>query len=339
MIGWMLQHTDAMKLRCTLILILPCLFLCGGCRPSGAIDDSTDESGLFPQIGLSLLTLDNPYFRQVAGSMKAEGRRLGYAVTVCDGGFDNELQQAQIRQFIRDHAEAIVVSPCDSMAVGPALQEAAAAGIPVFTVDTACLVPDAPVVTHVATDNYGGGKQAAYAMIKALGKRGGQVAIVDYKKIESSVLRVKGFKEIIDRHNAGRTQGRIDLVAELSGGAAADGGFQAGTAMIRQYPGLGGVFAINDPSALGVRAALEKAERSEVAVVGFDGSLKGRRAVKQGRLVATPLQYPDQVGLETVRAVVRHLRGEALPSEMLIPTSLYRKADADRDPDMGRSVL
>ncbi len=310
---------------CWILLILV------GCGPSNLERESADNANRFPKIGLSLLTLDNPYFRQVAESMEAEGVRLNCRVIVRDGDFDNNRQQAQIRQFIKDGVQAIVLSPCDAVAIAPALQEATAKGIPVFTIDTACLAPEASVVTHIATDNYGGGKQAAYAMIEALGDAGGKIAIVDYKKLESVVLRVTGFREVIARHNVANPEDRIEVIDEITGGAVAEGGFQAGAELIRRHSELDGVFGINDPSALGVRSALEKAKRDDVVVVGFDGSLKGRKAIRAGRLYASPVQYPGQLGVEAVRAVVRHWRGEALPTEMLIPTSLYRKADVERD--------
>jgi len=35
-----------------------------------------------------------------------------------------------------------------------------------------------------------------------------------------------------------------------------------------------------------------------------------------------------------VAAIVRHSKGEELPAETLIPTRLYRKADAENDPDL-----
>ena len=41
----------------------------------------------------------------------------------------------------RQRAVAIVLTPCDSRAVGPAIREANVAGIPVFTADIACLDP------------------------------------------------------------------------------------------------------------------------------------------------------------------------------------------------------
>jgi ribose transport system substrate-binding protein len=283
-------------------------------------------------IALSVLTLTNPFFKQIGDSMTEEARQQGYEVLVVSGEFDVAKQQNQVKDFIVKKVAAMVLTPCDSVAIGPAIKEANEAGIPVFTADIACLAPGVKVVTHVATDNYGGGKQAAHAIIEALGEAGGRVAIIDHKLIESCILRVKGFKEIVQKHNAGRSSGKIEIVAELPGGAAKDGGFRAAEDLLQAHPNLAGVFAINDPSALGARAAMEKAGRAgQMVLVGFDGSPEGKAAVKAGRIYASPVQFPDRIGVETVRAIVRHFRGEALPTEMLIPTALYRKADADKD--------
>ncbi len=94
------------------------------------------------------------------------------------------------------------------------IQEANAAGIPVFTVDIPCNEPGVKIVTQVATDNFGGGKEAGRAMIEALGDTGGKVAILHFKQAESCQLRVKGFHEAIDAHNEA-SPGKIDIVAEL----------------------------------------------------------------------------------------------------------------------------
>ena len=321
--------TGVLHVTRALIVLAFALLLSGGCERAATGEQTV---ALNPGvIAVSLLTLNNPHFRQIGDSITAEGHRLGYEVRVLGGEFDVTRQHAQVKAFIAQKVKAIVLSPCDSVAICAAIREANAAGIPVFTADIACLAPDAKVVTHVAMDNYGGGKQAAHAMIEALGDKGGRVAIIDHKLIESCILRVKGFREIIAKHNAGRADGRVEIVDERPGGAAREGGVRAAEALLQAHANLDGVFAVNDPSALGARTVLEKAGRAErSALVGFDGSPEGKAAVRAGRLYATPIQYPDQIGVETMRAVVRHFKGEALPTEMLIPTALYRRTEADK---------
>lgn len=286
-------------------------------------------------IGLSVLTLTNPFFKVIGESLADEAKKHGYAVEVVDGDKDPAKQQNQVKDFIVKKVAAIVLTPCDSKAVGPAIKEANEAGIPVFTADIKSLAPGAKVVTHVATDNYSGGKEAGKAMIEALGEAGGKVVILDFNVVESCQLRVKGFKEVIDEYNKSHGQGKIQIVASLPGGGVKDMGYKAAEDALQAHPDMAGIFAINDPSALGARAALEKANKADqVKIIAFDGQPEGKQAIKEGKIYADPVQFPDKIGVETMMAIVRYLNGEKTKSEILIPTQLYRKADAEADPEL-----
>jgi ribose transport system substrate-binding protein len=324
-----------------LALVALCL-LWSGCspkaeEPTGTPGPSADGSASLPAaskgvIGLSVLTLTNPFFKEIGDSMTAEAKKHGYTVTVVSGEKDVAKQQNQVKDFIVQKVAAIVLTPCDSKALGAAIKEANDAGIPVFTADIACLAPDAKVVTHVATDNLGGGREAGKAMIEALGESGGKIAILDFPVVESCQLRVKGFKEVIEEHNKGKTSGKIEIVTVLDGGGVKDMGYKAAEDALQAHGDIVGIFAINDPSALGARAALEKAGKADqVKIIGFDGQPEGKQAIKEGKIYADPVQYPDQIGVKTVEAIVKHFAGETLEKEILIPTGLYRKADGEKD--------
>jgi ribose transport system substrate-binding protein len=283
-------------------------------------------------IGVSLLTLTNPFFKVIGDTITAEAAKNGYTVEVVSGEFDAAKQQNQVKDFIVKKVAAIVLTPCDSKAIGPAIKEANDAGIPVFTADIASMASEGKVVTHIATDNYSGGKEAGKAMIEALGEAGGKIAILGFPKVESCIMRVKGFKETIDAHNKGRTAGKITVVSELDGGGAKDQGYKAAEDTLQAHGDLVGVFAINDPSALGARAALEKAGKADqVKIIGFDGQPEGKQAIKDGKIYADPIQFPDKIATETVNSIVKHFAGEKLPPQQLIPTALYRKADGAKD--------
>ena len=284
-------------------------------------------------IGVSLLTLDNPFFKVIGDHITAEGKKRGYETIVVSGDKDVAKQGNQIKDFIVKKVSAIVLSPCDSKSIIPVIQEANAAGIPVFTVDIPCNEPGVKIVTQIATDNFGGGKEAGRAMIEALGEAGGKVAVLHFKQAESCQLRVKGFREVIAAHNAGG-KAKIDIVTELESGGAKDAGYKAAEDALQAHGDLRGIFAINDPAALGARAALEKAGKTQVLIVGFDGQPEGKQAIKDGKIYADPIQFPDKMGVQIVDAIVRHSKGETLPPQMLIPTSLYKKADALKDPEL-----
>jgi ribose transport system substrate-binding protein len=303
-----------------------------GCGRSGT-ESRQEPAKKKGTIALSVLTMTNPFFKVIADSMTAEAAKYGYDVLAVSGEFNVATQQNQVKDFIVKGVAAIVLNPCDSKAIGPAIQEANAAGIPVFTADIACLAPDAKVICHVATDNYQGGKMAAEAMIEALGGKG-KIAIIDHPEVESVMLRTKGFEEVIAEANK-RPGVKIEIVTKLPGGAAKEKSYNTALDILQAHADLDGIFAINDPTALGTVAALEKAGKAgQVKVIGFDGQPEGKRAIKDGKIYADPIQFPEKIGAETVQMIVRHFKGEAVPKEILIPTALYRKADADKDPTL-----
>jgi ribose transport system substrate-binding protein len=297
-----------------------------------AIGGCTPQTKHGKVIGVSLLTLSHQFFIDIRDAFEAEAKKHGYHVVLVAGEFDVLKQDKQVKDFIVQRVDAIVLAPCESKAIGPVIQEANRAGIPVFTVDIGCLAPDAKVITHVATDNYAGGKQAAQAMIEALGPAGGKIAIIDHRAVESCILRVKGFKEVIHAHNQRAGVGKIEIVKELPGGGAKDQAFKAAEDLLQAHADLTGVFGINDPTALGVRAALEKAGRAErVKIIGFDGQPEGKEAIKDGKIYADPIQFPLKLGHATANAIVRYFEGEEVPAEILFATGLYRQADAIKE--------
>lgn len=276
-------------------------------------------------IGVSLLDLGNPFFKVMADSIEAEAKKNGYEVIITSGDKDAAKQKDQVKDFIVKKVSAIVLSPCDSRAVGTTIQEANQAGIPVFTADIACLDKGARVVSHVATDNYLGGKLAGQAMVDALGGKG-KVAIIDFPEVESVLLRTKGFRETVAKSPG------IQIVADLPGGAAADTANKVARDILEKHADLDGIFCINDPTAYGAIAAIEQSGRQgKVKIISFDGQPEAKQDIKAGKIVSEPVQYPEQIGAMTVRSIMKYLAGDKVDAQILIPPALYTKADADKD--------
>src|SRR5436190_5341489 len=179
-----------------------------------------------PLIAVSLLTLTNPFFKEIADTIRAEGEKRGYETLVTSGEFDPAKQRDQVKDFLVRKASAIVLTPCDSKSIGTAIIEANSAGVPVFTADIASIAPGAKVICHVATDNYEGGKVAGRAMVELLGGKG-KVAILDHPEVESVLMRTKGFGEEVAKAPG------IQIVARLPGGGARDKSFAAAQAILQ----------------------------------------------------------------------------------------------------------
>ena len=301
-----------------------------GCQSGEGTSNASSSDAPTASVGVSLLTMTHPFFQNLAAGLEEEGASNNIAVTVTSAEFDVARQRNQISDFIVQGVDAIVLSPADSKAIGTAIEEANQAGIPVFTVDIASLAEGAAVVTHIATDNFSGGQLAAEAVLEVL-DRTGKVAIIDHPEVESVILRTRGFREVVDAAN--EDGANVEIVAQLTGGGVKDKAFRVAEDILQAHPDLDLIFAINDDTALGTVAAIEKAGKSgSVQVVGFDGTLEARRAIRDGKIYADVIQHPRKLGSMSIQSIVRYMGGEQLPAEQLIPATLYRQADAQADP-------
>ncbi len=286
-------------------------------------------------IGYSAMQLKNPFFGIIADSLKAEGAKHGYAVISTDANRDVATQSKQLEDFISSGVDAIVLNPTDKEAIGPAIKKANEAGIPVFTCDLQCVAEGVQIAGHIGTDNLQGGRLAGEAMVEVLGEDGGEVIVLDFNQAESCVLRVRGFKEIIDAANQERETGKIEIVTQIDGGGDREIGYKAASASLEGHPEARGIFAINDPSALGAWQAVKEADRLDtISIVGFDGELAGKRAILEEKIYADPIQFPKQMGAGIIEKLVAYQNGEDYEPITLIPTKLYKKADAEIDPDL-----
>ena len=307
---------------------------CGG-GSSEQNSKSGNSNGSKGTIGISVLTLGNPFFNVIAEGVKEEAAKHGYDVLVVDGDRDVQKQANQIDDFLTKGVVAIILNPCDRQSIGPAIEKANQAGVPVFTCDLKCVAEGAEVVSHVGSDNLQGGKLAGEAMIEALGAQGGEVLVIHFPQANSCQLRVRGFEGVIDAYNQGLVAGRIEVVAELDGGGVRDEGYKVTEDTLQAHPDLRGIFAINDPSGLGARAALEKAgKQDQVTIVAFDGQPEGKQAIKDGKIFADPIQFPDLIGKKTVQLMMDYFSGNVVAKEVLIPTELYRQEDGANDPTL-----
>jgi ribose transport system substrate-binding protein len=273
-------------------------------------------------IGVSLLTRTHPFYQDLEAGLREAAAERGYQLIVQAGEFDVAKQKDQFEDFLVRKVSAIIVCPCDSKSIGTSVQAANVAGIPVFTADIAVLAPGAKVVCHVASDNVAGGRLAAQAVSDALGGKG-KIAIIDHPEVESVIQRVRGFEEGV----AGVPG--LKIVAKLTGRGMKDAAFRTAEDILQAHPDLDAIFGINDDSALGALAAVEKAGRTgRLIIVGFDAVPEARAAIGAGKIYADVIQQPKVIGRTTIQAIADYMAGKEVPPSILIPCELYTKDKA-----------
>jgi ribose transport system substrate-binding protein len=287
-----------------------CVVLISGCD-SGS---GTSAPRARPLIGVALLTQTHAFYKELEDALRKEAatRNMDVAVVSCE--MDPARQASQIEDFVTQRVDAILAAPCDSSAIVPYLDQATAAGIPVFTADIAAR--GGTIVSHVASDNLEGGRLAARTLSERLGGKG-DVIIIDHPEVASVQDRTRGFDEEIAKHPGIRVVGRPSASGQRARAMAVM------EDMLQAHRSLRGVFAINDDSALGALSVLEAAKRTDVVIVGFDATTEAQEAIRRGSaLIADIAQHPSQIGVTAVRVIADHLAKRPVEKVIAVPVTV-----------------
>ncbi|MGW1234307.1 ABC transporter permease/substrate-binding protein [Streptomyces californicus] len=283
---------------------------------------NSGSSGGTTKVGMSLSTLNNPFFVQMKEGAQAEAEKAGVDLTVTDAQNDASQQANQLQNFTSSGVSSIIVNPVDSDAVGPGVRSANKADIPVVAADRG--VNKAETATLVASDNVAGGRLAADALADKLGGKGSIVILQGTAGTSASRERGAGFAEGIKAYPG------IKVVAKQPADFDRTKGLDVMTNLIQSHPGVTGVFAENDEMALGAVKALGSKAGTSVSVVGFDGTPDGLTAVEAGTLYASVAQQPAELGKIAVRNAIKAAKDEKVEDTVKVPVKVVtRKNVAD----------
>jgi ribose transport system substrate-binding protein len=267
-------------------------------------------------IGVTLLTKEQEFYRQLEAGLQESAASHGYRLVVTSGDFDLAKQQSEIDNFVVQHVNAIIVCPVDSRGSGPAIARATAAGIPVFSADIRAL--NVPVIAHVASDNLEGGRLAGVYLARALGDSGA-VAIIGQPEVQTALDRQTGFVAEVGRHP------RMRVVAIANGGGVRDHALTAVEDVLQGHPELRGIFAINDETALGALSAATARGKTAAnfAIVGYDATPEAVAAIKgHTALRADVAQSPGLIGSRTIDAIAAYFAKQPVDSIITVPVTV-----------------
>jgi ribose transport system substrate-binding protein len=250
-------------------------------------------------IGLSISTLNNPFFVDLRDGAKAAADANGMELVVMDAQDDASKQLANIENLIQQKVSIIIVNPVDSKAIVPAIEAANKANIPVITVDRSAA--GGQVVSAIASDNVAGGKMAGQFIVDKLGGKGKLVELEGIPGSSAANDRGKGFNEAV------KAAASLTVVAKQPADFDRAKGMKVMENILQANPEINAVFAHNDEMALGAVEAITAAKRTGITVVGFDATADAIKAVNDGTLAATVAQKPKDMGkiaIETAKKVI-----------------------------------
>ena len=261
-------------------------------------------------------TLTNEYWRSLgegyANMAKAKGVEFVYQAAQSEG---DQLGQLSIAEnLITQGFNALLFSPQTDANLIPAVEAAAAAGVPILNVNDAVIPSAAHYVGNVQKDN---GARVAQWFIDNRAD-GGKVAVIEGQPgVYAAGQRTAGFTETIT------AAGKFEVVASVPSDWSRELAFNAAATILQQHPDLIGFYANNDGMALGVVEAVKAAGKAEqVAVFGTDGISDAYAAIRAGDLTGTVDSFPVLTGEVAMEVVLRLLAGQALPRVVATPQAL-----------------
>ncbi|KGM42578.1 hypothetical protein S1OALGB6SA_486 [Olavius algarvensis spirochete endosymbiont] len=278
-------------------------------------------------IGVTFMSLRHPFFQEMKVAMEEKAEKSNIILRLTDGDFDAGIQSNQVNDFIQQKVDGIIINPTDSKALGPSVQKAIDAGIPVVSVDVA--VEGADTITHVASDNYKGGEIAGGLMTGALQERNvdsGTVIIVDHAGVSSTQERNAGFQKVMKKNFPNITIEVFDAVGQRDRGMVV-----AEDAMQRFGDDLVGIFGVNDDTSLGALSAVERADMlDQISIVGYDAGDESRAAIEAGKIVGNTIQFPSLMGTTAMQNLVDYINGvrTEFPDFMPVAVGTYTKEGA-----------
>ena len=200
-------------------------------------------------------------------------------VNFFDAGFNPNTQVSLINDCVTQKYDAILIECADSTAVGPAIAEAEAAGVPVITVNLGC---DTLHTLHVKQESYSGGWVSAEALVKLMGGSG-DVLLLDVPAWQAvTTTFCRGFEDYCEENAPG-----INIIEyfNLDGNAQEDA-YNVMRDMLVKYDKIDAVYAPDDNYALGIVQAITEAGRQNEGIIvwGTDFQPGGIEAVMEGRV-------------------------------------------------------
>lgn len=316
------MHFKSFRLILALVLALSALSLLS--LPAAA------EEGVV--IGLSVPSLENPFYEGMSGGATAAAEDLEISVVVKDASNDTTTELANVEALIDEGVDALVISPVDTEASRAAVEAAIEAGLPVLLVGKSLGdgMADLSLTATVAPYEMQGGWLAGSLLCEAVDGTGTVVALVAGSEVDAA--RSEGFNLFMSQECADVTVVQLET-ADLERDAIMD----AFMALLDEQT-ISGVFAPNDQLTLVSVEGSIVARKTGIAFIGFDASDEVVAALQQGRLQAVVTPAGWALGAVAVDAGNSAVRGTEIPETILVELGVVdiEALAMFRDPGSGK---
>lgn len=230
-----------------------------------------------------------------------------------------EQQKALVETALATKPDLVLFVPVDDKAMVEDVKKFTAAGIPVVSYVNKM---EGTFVTHIGSDDTAVGYEGAKALFEALGRKGKVLAMEGNPAAPTSRDRVDGLRKALKDYPD------IELLEIVTGMYQENVGHEVTVKALAKYPQIDGIWAANDAMAFGALDALKKAGRT-ATIVGANGLDKAIQLVEDGTMLATVEFSSFKMACAAARAGLRHLKGETVPPEIMVPTPAITRSNLE----------
>ncbi len=267
-------------------------------------------------IGVSQCS-DDIWRTKLNDELSLAARVEGVTLRFSSADDDSQKQMAQIRRFVAEGVDLLIISPNQTHTITPAVEEAFDAGIPVILFDRK--IDSHKYTAFIGADNVEIGRIMGHYMADFLGKKGHVVEIPGLEGSSPADDRHKGFAEALAQYPG------MTLTVAPYGGWLKEGGYDAMEEVMARGIRPNAVFGQNDRMARGAREAL--GNPADIAFFGVDALPEaGLQEVIDGELTASYL-YPTRGDL-VMELALNILRGAPFQRENLLESALVDSRNA-----------
>ena len=246
----------------------------------------------------------------------------GIEVKIRTAKDNNQNQIEDIKSFIAEGVDLLIVAPNEAAPITPVVEEAYDKGIPVIVVDRKILSDK--YTAYVGADNFEIGKAVGNYVATRLKGRGKVAEITGLAGSSPAVDRHQGFMSAISKYP------EITLLAKEDAGWLQSPAEEEMDTLLWRFPKIDVVFSHNDRMATGAYLAANRQHRdNDIVFVGIDalpGQDNGVDLVLKDVLDATFI-YPTG-GEKVMEIAVSILEKKDFPRETILNTAIVDKTNA-----------
>ena len=276
------------------------------------------------RFAVCLPTLDQPHFVAMRYGFEDEAKKLGIKATVYDaGGYANVARQIQqIEDARAAKVDVLVVVACSADGIVPVVDEAIKDGIPVINVNQ--MVNTEKVSARVRSDDVEIGRMAGRHLAEKLNGEGGVVMLPGRAGTSAIIMRAQGVKEVLGKYP------KIKILAEQYTEMTRAIGMNLMEDFLQAHGNaIKGAYCVGEHLGMGAAQALAAAKRKDVVVAAVDFSKDLEAALRDGRISATVVQQPINMGRFGIRLGKDAVEGKSVPKITYAPISLITGKEVD----------